>query len=91
MSENIVRTASGKVISDKMEKTITVLVERRVKHPIYGKFITRSTKLQAHDQNNECKIGDTVTITESRPLSKQSPGRLPVLMKKRYRFKSREC
>lgn len=70
MNEKVVRTASGKVVSNKMEKTITVLVERRVKHPIYGKFITRSTKLHAHDHENACNIGDTVTIRESRPLSK---------------------
>ena len=70
MGENRVRTATGKVVSNKMDKTITVLVERRVKHPIYGKFITRSTKLHAHDGANECNIGDVVTVKESRPLSK---------------------
>lgn len=70
MTEKTARTASGKVVSNKMDKTITVLVERRVKHPIYGKFITRSTKLHAHDESNECNIGDTVTVRESRPLSK---------------------
>ncbi|CAA0080167.1 30S ribosomal protein S17 [BD1-7 clade bacterium] len=70
MGEQTVRTASGKVVSNKMDKTIVVLVERRVKHPIYGKFITRSTKLHAHDEVNECNIGDTVTVSESRPLSK---------------------
>jgi small subunit ribosomal protein S17 len=64
------RTATGKVTSDKMDKTITVLVERRVKHALYGKFITRSSKLHAHDENNECKIGDVVTIQETRPQSK---------------------
>jgi small subunit ribosomal protein S17 len=68
--QNVVRTVTGKVVSDKMNKTITVLVERRVKHPVYGKFITRSTKLHAHDADNSCNIGDTVTISESRPLSK---------------------
>jgi small subunit ribosomal protein S17 len=70
MSEQTARTVMGKVVSNKMEKTITVLVERRVKHPVYGKFITRSTKLHAHDADNSCNIGDTVTISESRPLSK---------------------
>lgn len=70
MVENTVRTASGKVVSNKMDKTITVLVERRVKHPIYGKFITRSTKLHVHDEANECNVGDFVTVRESRPLSK---------------------
>lgn len=70
MSEQTVRTVVGKVVSNKMDKTITVLVERRVKHPVYGKYITRSTKLHAHDADNSCNIGDTVTISESRPLSK---------------------
>ena len=64
------RTATGKVVSDKMDKTITVLIERRVKHPIYGKYITRSSKVHAHDENNECKIGDVVTVCETRPVSK---------------------
>ena len=70
MSDKRVRTATGKVVSNKMDKTITVLVERRVKHPVYGKFLTRSSKLHAHDEANECSIGDQVTISESRPLSK---------------------
>ncbi|WOX06751.1 30S ribosomal protein S17 [Microbulbifer pacificus] len=64
------RTLTGKVVSDKMDKTITVLIERRVKHPIYGKIVSKSTKLKAHDENNECGIGDVVIIEESRPLSK---------------------
>ncbi|AWF79816.1 30S ribosomal protein S17 [Microbulbifer sp. EKSA008] len=64
------RTLTGKVVSDKMDKTITVLIERRVKHPIYGKIVNKSTKLKAHDENNDCSIGDVVTIEESRPLSK---------------------
>ncbi|MBX2807967.1 MAG: 30S ribosomal protein S17 [Cellvibrionaceae bacterium] len=64
------RTLLGKVVSDKMDKTITVLIERRVKHPIYGKYVSKSSKLKAHDQDNTCKIGDLVTIAESRPLSK---------------------
>ncbi len=64
------RTLTGKVVSDKMDKTITVLIERRVKHPIYGKIVSKSTKLKAHDENNECGIGDVVVIEESRPLSK---------------------
>ncbi len=64
------RTLSGLVVSDRMDKTITVKVERRVKHPVYGKFIRRSTKLHAHDGENECRIGDSVTVVESRPLSK---------------------
>ena len=70
MAETIVRTLTGKVVSDKMDKTITVMIERRVKHPIYGKFVKRSTKLHAHDEQNECKIGDTVSVRECRPLSK---------------------
>ena len=70
MGEKRVRTAQGRVVSNKADKTITVLVERRVKHPIYGKFMTRSTKLHAHDESNECNIGDVVTIQESRPISK---------------------
>ncbi len=70
MSDKKVRTVQGRVVSNKMDKTITVLVERRVKHPVYGKFMTRSTKLHAHDEANECNIGDVVTIQESRPLSK---------------------
>ena len=64
------RTVTGRVVSDKMDKTITVLVERRVKHPMYGKYLTRSSKLHAHDEKNECKIGDVVTVYETRPLSK---------------------
>jgi small subunit ribosomal protein S17 len=64
------RMASGRVVSDKMDKSITVLIERRVKHPIYHKYVKRSTKLHAHDENNECKMGDLVTICETRPISK---------------------
>jgi small subunit ribosomal protein S17 len=64
------RTESGKVVSDKMDKTVTVLIERRVKHPVYGKYVSKSSKIKAHDENNECKQGDVVTIAETRPLSK---------------------
>ncbi|MFL0796028.1 MAG: 30S ribosomal protein S17 [Cellvibrionaceae bacterium] len=64
------RTLTGTVVSDKMDKTITVLIERRVKHPIYGKYVVKSSKVKAHDENNECKAGDVVTVAESRPLSK---------------------
>lgn len=70
MSETKIRTLQGRVISDKMDKSITVLIERRVKHPIYGKFMSRSTKLHAHDETNQCKTGDLVTIRECRPMSK---------------------
>ena len=74
--ESNARTATGKVVSDKMDKTITVLIERRVKHPIYGKYLTRSSKLHAHDENNECKMGDVVTISETRPYSKSKTWKL---------------
>ena len=67
---NVVRTVQGKVISDKMEKTITVLIERKEPHPIYGKYVKRSTKLKAHDENNQANEGDTVAITQTRPVSK---------------------
>lgn len=66
----VVRSFSGRVVSDKMDKTVTVLIERKVKHPLVGKVISKSRKFHAHDENNECKEGDIVTITESRPLSK---------------------
>jgi small subunit ribosomal protein S17 len=66
----VVRSLSGRVVSDKMDKTITVLVERKVKHPLIGKVIVKSNKFHAHDEKNECKEGDLVTITESRPMSK---------------------
>ena len=69
-TEKRTRTITGRVVSNKMDKTITVLTERRVKHPVYGKYITRSSKLHAHDENNECGIGDTVLVVESRPISK---------------------
>lgn len=70
MTETNSRTLQGKVISNKMDKSITVAIERQVKHPIYGKFIKRTTKLHVHDENNQCKEGDVVTIRECRPLSK---------------------
>jgi small subunit ribosomal protein S17 len=71
-----IRTVTGRVVSDKMDKTITVLVERRVAHPIYGKYVKRTTKLHAHDESNESKMGDTVSIEECRPLSKSKSWRL---------------
>ena len=64
------RTVSGVVVSDRMQKGITVKVERRVKHPVYGKYIRKSSKIHAHDEENTCRIGDTVTVIECRPLSK---------------------
>ena len=70
------RTLQGRVISDKMDKSITVQVERRVKHPIYGKYIRRSTKVHAHDESNECRTGDTVVVEQCRPLSKTKKWRL---------------
>ena len=71
MAENkTVRTVTGRVVSNKMDKTVTVLIERQEKHPLYGKYVTRSTKLKAHDENNDCRIGDLVTIRETRPLAK---------------------
>ena len=78
MSEEskLVRTVAGRVVSDKMEKSAVVLVERRVPHPLYGKYIRRSTKLHIHDENNECKVGDTVTIQECRPISRTKSWKL---------------
>ena len=70
MTEANIRTLQGKVISNKMDKSITVAIERSVKHPIYGKFIKRTTKLHVHDETNQCNEGDIVTIRECRPLSK---------------------
>jgi len=70
------RTINARVISDKMDKTITVLVERKVKHPVYGKYINRSSKLFAHDEENQCREGDTVLITSCRPLSKNKTFKL---------------
>ena len=64
------RTAVGKVVSNGMDKSITVLIERRVKHPVYGKIVKRTTKIHAHDANNECSVGDEVTIKEVKPISK---------------------
>ena len=70
------RALTGRVVSNAMDKTITVLVERRVKHPLYGKFIRRSTKVHAHDEANECSQGDIVTVEQCRPLSKTKTWRL---------------
>lgn len=68
--EKVLRIQTAAVISDRMDKSATVLIERKVKHPIYGKFVKKSTKLHIHDENNECGIGDTVHIAECRPMSK---------------------
>jgi small subunit ribosomal protein S17 len=70
MSESNTRTLQGKVISAKMDKSIVVAVERKVKHPLYGKFMKRTTKLHAHDETNQCNEGDVVQVSECRPLSK---------------------
>ena len=70
------RTVTGKVVSNRMDKTATVLIERKVKHPVYGKYIRRSTKLHVHDAENACQEGDTVMIEECRPLSKSKSWRL---------------
>lgn len=79
---NLRKTKLGVVSSNKMDKTITVKVERKVKHPIYGKFLKKSTKFHAHDEKNECSIGDTVKIMESRPLSKTKRWRLVEVVEK---------
>lgn len=82
ITERGARTATGKVVSNKMDKTIVVLIERRVKHPIYGKYITRSSKLKAHDENNECQLGDRVTISETRPYSRTKTWKLEKIEEK---------
>ena len=76
MERNLRKTRVGKVISDKMDKTIVVAIEDHVKHPLYKKIVKRTYKLKAHDENNECNIGDTVLIMETRPLSKTKRWRL---------------
>ncbi len=68
--EKRARTVTGRVVSNKMEKSITVLIERRVKHPVYGKYVTKSSKVHAHDEANACQEGDVVTVKEVRPISK---------------------
>ena len=80
--EKKVRTLTGKVVSNKMDKSIKVLIERKVKHPLYGKFIKKSTKVLAHDEENNCAIGDLVIIAESRPLSKNKSWTLQTVVEK---------
>ena len=75
-TRNFRKQRIGKVVSDKMDKTITVAIENHVKHPLYGKIVKKTYKLKAHDENNECKIGDTVKVMETRPLSKDKRWRL---------------
>ena len=82
MGEVTARTLSGKVVSDKMDKTITVKIDRRVKHPVYGKIISRSTKIKAHDENNVCNLGDMVTIKETRPISRSKSWTLVEVIEK---------
>ena len=79
---NLRKTRIGVVTSDKMDKTITVAIERKVKHPIYGKFVKKTTKFHAHDEKDECTIGDVVKIMETRPLSKTKRWRLVEVVEK---------
>ena len=79
---NLKKNPYGKVVSDKMDKTIVVAVEDHVKHPLYNKIVKRTYKLKAHDENNECKVGDTVKVMETRPLSKDKRWRLVEIMEK---------
>ncbi|HEX8546659.1 MAG TPA: 30S ribosomal protein S17 [Cytophagaceae bacterium] len=82
VERNLRKERVGRVVSNKMEKSITVAVERKVKHGMYGKFINKTTKLMAHDDKNECGIGDTVKIAETRPLSKSKRWRLVEIIEK---------
>ena len=82
MEKNLRKTRIGKVVSDKMDKTIVVAVENHVKHPLYGKIVKKTYKLKAHDENNECGIGDTVKVMETRPLSKDKRWRLVSIVEK---------
>jgi small subunit ribosomal protein S17 len=82
VERNLRKERTGTVVSNKMDKSITVRVDRKVKHPVYGKFQRKSTKFTAHDEKNECGIGDTVRIMETRPLSKQKRWRLIEIVEK---------
>lgn len=82
MERNLRKTRTGKVVSNKMDKTIVVTVEEHVKHPLYNKIMKRSSKLKAHDENNSCNIGDTVKVMETRPLSKDKRWRLVEIIEK---------
>jgi len=82
VERNLRKTRIGKVVSDKMDKTITVAIEDHVKHPLYGKIVKETYKLKAHDENNECGIGDTVKVMETRPLSKDKRWRLVEIIEK---------
>ncbi len=82
MNEKVLRIQTGSVVSDKMDKSAVVLIERKVKHPIYGKFMKKSTKFQIHDEDNECGVGDTVQIAECRPISKTKSWKLVKVVEK---------
>ena len=82
MERNLRKERIGNVVSNKMEKTITVSVERKIKHPMYGKFVSQSKKYAVHDEKNECNVGDTVKIMETRPLSKNKRWRLVEILEK---------
>ncbi len=82
MERNLRKTRVGKVVSDKMDKTIVVAIEDHVKHPLYGKIVKKTVKLKAHDENNECGMGDTVKVMETRPLSKDKRWRLVEVIEK---------
>ncbi len=82
MERNLRKTRTGKVVSNKMDKTIVVAVEDHVKHPLYNKIVKRTYKLKAHDEKNECSIGDTVKVMETRPLSKDKRWRLVEIVEK---------
>ena len=82
MERNLRKTRTGKVVSDKMDKTIVVAIENHVKHPLYGKIVKKTYKLKAHDEKNECGIGDTVKVMETRPLSKDKRWRLVEIVEK---------
>ena len=82
MTEQTIRTVQGRVVSNKMDKTITVEVQRRVKHPIYGKYVKKTSKLTAHDEQNQCDIGDLVRVMETRPISKNKRWRLTKIVEK---------
>ena len=82
MERNLRKTRIGKVVSDKMDKTITVAIEDHVKHPLYGKIVKKTVKFKAHDEKNECNIGDTVKIMETRPLSQDKRWRLVQIIEK---------
>jgi len=81
-ARNLRKTRVGRVVSDKMDKTIVVAVENRVKHPLIGKIVKRTYKLKAHDETNECRIGDRVRVMETRPLSKEKRWRLVTVLEK---------